>query len=198
MMEKLKVTQVVGVICALVLCGGLLSATTAQAEPFKRTASGWLNRTDVDVNANGSALSLLNLSGTGTFGSSTSNDVAETGPFAGEFCEFFPPDVIVVRIPIIARSSIIRFPNGDLLYATLASDGPPSSLCADINSPTNTSEVHLVITGGTGRFNGATGSLLVTASSTTVLRESGFPVHVAITQVTEGEIFLAHNKHGDD
>ena len=190
MVEVLKERQVVFIICAIIVSSCLLLASTAMAEPFERTASGWLNRTDFDVDANGSPLSIVNLSGKGTFGKSTSNDVSETGPFAFEFCDFFPQDVVVVRIPIIARSTIIRFSNGDLLYASLATDGPPSSLCVDTNSESNTSEVHLVITGGTGKFAGATGTLLVTASSTTVLREAGFPVHVAITRVTEGEIVL--------
>lgn len=197
MVEKLKERQIVGVICALIVSVSLISGAAAQAEPFKRTASGWLNRTEFDVNGNGRPLSLLNTIGKGTFGKSVSNEVSETGPFAGEFCAFFPPDVVIVRVPIIARSNIIRFANGDLLHASLATGGPRSSLCVDVNSSTNTGEVHLVITGGTGKFAGATGTLLITASSTTVLREAGFPVHVAITRVTEGEIFLVDNDDDD-
>ena len=58
MLAKIENRGILGVICTLVMLVSLLSAA-AQAEPFKRTASGWLNRTEVDVNGNGSPLSLL-------------------------------------------------------------------------------------------------------------------------------------------
>jgi len=51
-------------------------------------------------------------------------------------------------------------------------------------------EIHLVISGGTGKFDGATGELLVTGNSTPVLTEAGLPVHIAVTQVTKGEVNL--------
>lgn len=194
MVAVLKEKQIVFIICAVILSSCLLLAPTAKAEPFEQTASGWLNRTDFDVDANGSPLSVLTMSGTGRFGKFTSNEVGENGPFAGEFCEFFPPDVIIVRIPMIARSIITRFADGDMLFASLATDGPTSGLCLDVNTQTVTAEIHWVITGGTGRFAGATGTLLTTGTSTTVLREAGFPVHVAIRRVTEGEIFLANSR----
>jgi hypothetical protein len=88
----------------------------------------------------------------------------------------------------------MRFANGDLLFATLATDGAQSSLCVDVNSPKNESEVHLVITGGTGKFAGATGTLLMKVESTVVLREADFPVHVAITQETTGDISLVRRR----
>jgi hypothetical protein len=82
----------------------------------------------------------------------------------------------------------MRFANGDLLFATLATDGAQSSLCVDVNSPKNESEVHLVITGGTGKFAGATGTLLMKVESTVVLREADFPVHVATATPTATQI----------
>jgi hypothetical protein len=185
-------------ICALVMSGSLLSATAAQAKPFKRTASGWLTRTGVDIDGNGLSLSSITTFGKGTFGQSASNEVSEIGTFAGEFCEFFPPDIVILRLPIISRSSIMRFANGDLLFATLATDGAQSSLCVDVNSPKNESEVHLVITGGTGKFAGATGTLLMKVESTVVLREADFPVHVAITQETTGDISLVRRRNDAD
>jgi hypothetical protein len=179
-----------GAICTLLMSALLLSSGAVQAEPFKRTASGWINQTEVDPNGNGIPLNSLTAFGKGTFGQSASNDVGETGSFAGEFCEFFPPDIVVIRLPILSRSSIIRFANGDLLYATLATDGLPSSLCIDVRNGTRTVEIYMVISGGTGKFDGATGDLLVTGSSTPVSTEAGFPVHIAVTQVTKGEVYL--------
>jgi hypothetical protein len=202
-LAKIQNQIVLGVICALVMSASLLSATAAQAKPFKRTATGWLNLTNVDIDGNGLTLASITTFGKGTFGRSESNEMGERGDFVppGEFCSFFPPDEIIVRLPLVSRSSIIRYPNGDLLFSTLATDGPPSSLCVDVNSPNNTSEVHLVITGGTGKFVGATGTLLIKQKSTAVLVEAGLPVHLAITQETTGEIFLIkrlrHHKDSD-
>jgi len=190
MIKTTKERPTTGVIGMLLMLSCLLFAVTAQAEHFKRTASGWLNQTEVDTNGNGIPLNSLTAFGKGTFGKSASNDVGETGSFAGEFCEFFPPDVVIIRLPIISRSSIIRFANGDLLYATLATDGPGSSLCIDVRNEMRTVEIHMLISGGTGKFEGATGRLLVTGNSTPVSTEAGFPVHVAVTSVTQGEIYL--------
>lgn len=190
MIKKTQERPATGVIGKLLMLSCLLFAVTAQAEHFKRTASGWLNQTEVDANGNGIPLNSLTAFGKGTFGQSASNDVGETGSFTGEFCEFFPPDVVIIRLPIISRSSIIRFANGDLLYATLATDGPGSSTCIDVRNGTRTVEIHMLISGGTGKFEGATGRFLVTGKSTPVLTEAGFPVHVAVTSVTEGEVYL--------
>jgi hypothetical protein len=184
---------VLSAICAILVSTAVLSSAAAQAEPFRRTASGWLNQTAVDINDNGIPLNSATTIGKGTFGRSTANTVGETGSFANEFCEFSPPAVIVIRLPIISRSTIIRFANGDLLFATLATDGPTSSLCIDVNSRERTVEMHMVVSGGTGKFSGATGELLVTGTSTSVATEAGFPVHVAVTQVTTGNI---HRQHG--
>ena len=202
MLARNQKRMILGVMCALVMSASLLSATAAQAKPFKRTASGWLIRTDVDIDDNGLTLSSITTFGKGTFGQSQSNEVSEVGVFVpGDFCSFNPGVEIILRLPIVSRSSIIRYRNGDLLFANLATDGPPSSLCVDVNSPDNTSEVHMVITGGTGKFAGATGTLLMKVTSTRVLQEANFPVHVAITQVTTGEVVLIkrlrHHKGSD-
>ena len=184
---------ILGAIRTFFVCASLLSAGVVQAESFERTASGWLNQTEVDMNGNGIPINSLTVFGKGTFGKSASNDVGETGPFAGDFCEFFPPDIVVIRLPIISRSSIIRFASGDLLFATLATDGLPSSLCIDVRNGTRTVEIHMVISGGTGKFDGATGELLVTGNSTPVLTEAGLPVHIAVTQNTNCEVHLLND-----
>ena len=192
MVDKIKKRQIIGAICTLIVSSCLLSAPTAQAEPFKQTASGWLNRTDVDVDDNGHTLSYLDAFGRGTFGKSKSRHVGEVGDFDFEFCALSPPSIVIIRLPILARSSIIRFESGEMLFAVLDPSAPPSSLCFDVNSRTSTSETPMVITGGTGKFSGATGTLLISQKSTAVLEEAGLPVHIAVTQVIEGEIFRSH------
>jgi len=98
MLVTIRKHTVMGAFCTLIVVASLLSSGLAQAESFKRTASGWLNRTEVDIDGNGVRLNSLTTFGKGTFGKSASNDVGETGPFAGKFCEFFPPDVVVIRL----------------------------------------------------------------------------------------------------
>jgi hypothetical protein len=199
MLDRAK-TRIIGTLtCTLFIAGLLLAATAAQAKPFKQKTSGWINRTSFDADDNGNPLSLLTTIGRGTFGKSSNNEVSETGPFAGQFCEFDPAaGIVIVEIPVLSRSRIMRFANGDMLFANLATDGPISRLCVDTNSDMNTSEVHLVITGGTGKFEGASGRLLLKARSTTVLREAGFPVHIAVTQFIEGDVHLVGGHHDHD
>ncbi len=195
MVDKIRKQQIIGTICTLIVSSCLLSAPMAQAGPFQRTASGWLNSTDVDVDVNGNTLAVLNTFGTGTFGKSASNQVTELGAFNMEFCVFDPMnDIFIIRLPILARSSIIRFESGDLLFSVMEPFDPTSInfLCFDVNSGAGTAEIPMVITGGTGKFAGATGTLLISQNSTVVLEEDEFPVHIAITEVIDGEIFLSH------
>ena len=70
-----------GVICTLLVSGCLVLASTAHAESFKRTASGWINQTDVDPNGNGSRISIITTYGKGKFGTSVSNSTTEVEGF---------------------------------------------------------------------------------------------------------------------
>ena len=189
MVDKIKNRQIIGAICTLIVSSCLLSAPMAQADPFQRTASGWRNRTDVDLDMDGNTLTVLDTSGVGTFGKSTSNQVSETGDFTGETCTVSP---LTFRFQILTRSSIIRFENGDLLFSVLdTSDSSINFLCFEVSSRTSTGETHMVITGGTGKFAGATGTLLISQNGTVVLPQVSVPaIHVAVTQVTTGDIFL--------
>jgi hypothetical protein len=120
--EKVIKRQIVGVICTLLVSACLVPASTANAESFKRTASGWINRTDVDPNGNGSEISIITTYGRGKFGTSVSNSTTEVEGFQTQrlFCSFDPQNnIVVVRLPLLARSTVTRFSNGDLLFAEL-------------------------------------------------------------------------------
>jgi hypothetical protein len=139
----------------------------------------------------GNTLTVLDTSGVGTFGKSTSNQVSETGDFTGVTCTLSP---LTFRFQILSRSSIIRFESGDLLFSVLDTSDPPINfLCFEPSSRTSTGETHMVITGGTGKFAGATGTLLISQNSAIVLPQVSVPaIHVAVTQVTTGDIVLIH------
>ena len=193
MVDKIKNRQIIGAICTLIVSSCLLSAPMAQADPFQRTASGWRNRTDVDLDMDGNTLTVLDTSGVGTFGKSTSNQVSETGAFTGT-CASSSSSNLILRFLILSRSSIIRFESGDLLFSVLDTSDPPINfLCFEPSSRTSTGETHMVITGGTGKFAGATGTLLISQNSAIVLPQVSVPaIHVAVTQVTTGDIVLIH------
>ena len=196
MVEKIKKRQIVGVICALLVSSCLLLNPTAHAESFMRTASGWINPTNVDPNGNGSRISIITTYGKGKFGTSVSNSTTEVeqfDPTQPRFCSFSFPLIIVVELPLLARSTVTRFANGDLLFATLDLDPSLSSrLCVDVLNHTTASEVHMVISGGTGKFAGATGTLLITTNGTQLHFEDDLNIHSGVTEITEGEIFFSH------
>jgi len=201
MLVKIRKRTILSVICTLVLSASLLSAGAAQADPFERTASGWINPTNVDVNGNGRTISVITTYGKGAFGTSVSNSTTEVNDPdpTQRFCSPPSPTNVVIRLPLLARSTVTRFHNGDLLFATLDLDPLVSSaLCVDISNQTTLSEVHMVITGGTGKFAGATGTLLITTNGTQLHFEDGLNVHSGITEFTEGEIFLNHYDDDDN
>ncbi len=193
MVEKIKERRFIRVICALLVSSCLLLAPTAHADSFKRTASGWVNPTNVDPNDNGSRISIITTYGKGKFGTSVSNSTVEVERFDPTnlmFCSLSPN---ILKLPLLARSTVTRFANGDLLFATLDLDPfLDSNLCVDFANDTIASEVHMVVTGGTGKFAGATGTLLIKSNATQLHFEGGLNIHSGITEITEGEIFLSH------
>ena len=180
--------KIVGVICTILAAASLLFTAAAQAEPFKLTGSGWANSTELDGNGNGFRISIITTFGTGTFGKSVSNATTETGGVIG-LCSL-DNEPSIFRLEILARTSVTRFASGALLYTTLATGGQLSSICFDPANQTLAGEIHMEITGGTGLFAGATGTLLRTTNAEVLLSEGGRVVQVAGTVSTEGEIFL--------
>ena len=186
MVERIEIRKIVGVICTILASTSLLFTAAAQAEPFKLTSSGWGNMTEVDGNGNGNPIFVLTTFGTGTFGKSVSNVTNELG-FVG-FCSLDPP---IVRLNTLASSTIWRFADGSLLFATLATEGPISFLCADLATGMNVGELHAEITGGTGKFAGATGTLMISSNAEVLHVEGAAVIQIAITEIIEGEIFLS-------
>ena len=199
MIEKIKERQIAGVICTLLVSSCLVLASTAQADSFKRKASGWINPVVADINGELSRVSVITTHGNGKFGESVSNSMTELGAFTGEFCSFAPPEIIVIRLPLVARTNVTRFANGDLLFSTLDLDPIlNSSLCIDIKNRTTVSEVHMVIAGGTGKFAGATGTLIITTSGTQLPFKDDAFLQSGLTEITEGDVFLNHYDDDDD
>ena len=56
----------------------------------------------------------------------------------------------------------------------------------------------MIITGGTGKFAGATGTLIITTSGTQLPFKDDAMLQSGLTEITEGDVFLNHYDDDDD
>ena len=85
-----------------------------------------------------------------------------------------------------------------MLFAVMDTEGPFSYVCVDLSSPRTAANFNLIIQGGTGRFEGATGWLNIRNNGTSLNSPSGEAPQVAIEEEVKGEIFLSRGVRGDD
>lgn len=170
----------------LLLMGTLMSARTAQAEPTHSRWSGAVLPTEIDVDGDGMRSTASTGGGTGTLGRYTISSLTELAPWGGNFCA--PPNVI--ELTVTSGSTILRYANGDLQYSRRTG----GRVCFDVSPDPLpiTGTLDNEITGGTGRFEGATGWFTTTFTSDAVSVDStGMPVHQGNSGSTVGEIFFA-------
>ena len=104
---------------------------------------------------------------TGSLGKTHSTGLTKLGEWDGfSFCEL-EPGVPGLLIAYVSGSAVDTAANGDQLYRQLA-DTPASTLCFNFNDESFTFTIHTNVIGGTGRFRGASGSVVVTGSGQTV------------------------------
>lgn len=91
-----------------------------------------------------------------------------------------------VNFPVVAGGGVFRFQDGSLLTVTV----PQGALCVDFMAAVGRLTESYQITGGTGRFKGASGTLTLTGTVTPVLASSpSFVVLLTNTGKFEGTIF---------
>ena len=117
------------------------------------------NQTDRPVNGTRTATTTLNpISGAAS--TTSSGRLAHLGRYTGQATvQFFPTSATTFGF---AGTATFTAANGDKLFGTFSGSGAATS--ATTSTSTNT----FTITGGTGRFNGASGSLTETINSTLV------------------------------
>jgi hypothetical protein len=164
-------------------------AATAKAEPFHRTFSGWGIATEIDTNGDGVTAGSGTYGSMGKFGPATTSIQTEQAPWSGGTC-FDKPWIIEVQYA--AGTSIDRYQNGDLIFSVLDPDPEnPSTACFNLITLRGTATINVLIRGGTGRFEGATGWTTTTVTSVTMAGEPDVrPTHTGFWGSTEGEIFL--------
>lgn len=141
------------------------AAGHADSRRFAGAVSGWSTPSD-EVSAESSTGGVgfyTEMSGRDTFGKVSTATVGGVAAWDGAtFCDFddtgSPRGVLLDYVGV---QQVWRRRNGDLVYLTQSSS-PPSTLCFNfIDNASSTFEVHLDVTGGTGRFEGATGEVEV-------------------------------------
>jgi hypothetical protein len=172
---------------ALMLSLGVASIY-AQQRPMRMTFSGSKVATAINLGPN-TRTDEVQLAGNGTPGAFTFRGLRTdeiTPSFIGSCGKGFGPNIRVV-----AGGGVFRFRDGSLLTVKLKE----GTLCVDVsdmNHPVGHLTDSYEITGGTGRFEDAKGSLALTATMSAVLFDaSNLPVLLTLTGEFEGTIIEA-------
>jgi len=151
----------------------------AQDRPVKMTFSGTNVATTINLQPN-TVTDEQHSAGTGTFGQFTFRELHADGPAAQPPIGCFGPNFAVV-----AGGGVFRFQDGSLLTVTVK-DG---SGCINLAAGNAAIIVNYQITGGTGHFEGASGSLAYRATLKVVFRNaSNAPALLTLTGEIEGTV----------
>ena len=152
----------------------------AQDIPVKMTFSGTNVATMINLQAN-TVTDEQHSAGSGTFGSFTFRELhADLAPAPQP-----PSGCSGPNFAVVAGAGVFRFQDGSLLIVTVK-DG---SGCVNLAAGYAALIVNYEITGGTGRFEGASGALTYTATMRAVLRNAAnAPALLTLTGEIEGTV----------
>jgi len=171
------------VTMALMLTLGVASVY-AQQKPVKMISSGTNVATTIDLQP-GTVTDEVILAGGGSLGPFTYRELHadSTTPQFSSTCS----GPTHLYFPTVAGGGVFRFLDGSLLTVGVTAG---SSLCIDLTAGVGHLTLTYQITGGTGRFNGASGTLTLTAILVPVLENaSGAAVLLTNTGEFEGTVF---------
>jgi hypothetical protein len=133
----------------------------AQQRPVKMTFSGTLGDRPFNILPNTVTLEQV-VAGDGTLGPFTFTELHADPPSPQPSSSCSPGPYF----PTVAGAGVFRFQDGSLLTVTVTEGAACTDLAAGLGHDT----VSYQITGGTGRFKDASGTLMLTNSVTPVLR----------------------------
>ena len=134
-----------------------------------------------------------NFAGTGTLGSFTLRNIRaiSNSPTPSSTCSG-PDDLYFLET---AGAGVLRFQDGSLLYLQLTQGGD----CIDLVTNEAHCTLSFQITGGTGRFKNASGTLLFTETVVTVISDAlNNPVYFAATGRLTGAVSGVSEDEGQD
>ena len=162
----------------------------AQERPVKMTFSGTNVATMINLQAN-TVTDEHHSAGNGTFGAFTFRELHADGTAPQP-----PSGCTGPNFAVVAGAGVFRFQDGSLLIVTVV-DG---SGCVNLAAGKAALVVNYKISGGTGRFTGASGNLTMTATIMPVLANaSNAPALLTNTGKFEGRVLgLGHGEEGHD
>lgn len=175
---------------ALMLNLGVASAY-AHENPVKMTFSGTSAASTINLQQPDTSNDEDNLAGKGTLGSFTFRNVRAiaNSPTASSTCS--GANLLYFQDP--AGAGVFRFQDGSLLNVHLTQ----GSDCVDLAAQQGHCTLTLQITGGTGRFKNASGTLTFTETSVPVLADAlNNPVFFTATGEFTGTVIGAHEEQG--
>jgi hypothetical protein len=173
-----RIMTAVAVVALMIAAG--FGATAEAAGPFSETVSGNFVDTAIDTNADGVAAASYSGGTKGFRGGASYSGLQEVQFTPTGLCEAGE-----VEGKIVAYSIVRRFSNGDLMYSRLV-DG---SFCFDPSTGKANVAVSAEITGGTGHFEGTTGSYELEYEVTGLLPDpTGGLAHGAFVGTISGTI----------
>ena len=151
----------------------------AQEWPVKMTFSGTNVATTINLQPN-TVTDEQHSAGNGTFGSFTFRELHADGPAPQP-----PSGCSGPNFAVVAGAGVFRFQDGSLLIVAVV-DGAG---CVNPAAGNAAISVNYQITGGTGRFEGASGALTYTATLKAVLfNASNAPAVLTLTGQIEGTV----------
>ncbi|MDQ2776747.1 MAG: hypothetical protein M3Y57_17780 [Acidobacteriota bacterium] len=171
---------------AMILTAALALPAAAQKQvPLEMTFSGSKVATTIDLGPN-TRTDEVHLAGNSTLGPFTFRSLRadETIPQSFGRCG----DGSGPNLRVVAGGGVFRFQDGSLLTATITG----GALCLDLDHMVGHLNETYQITGGTRRFEGAKGSLALTATLRAVLYDaSNQPVLLTMTGELDGTLCAA-------
>jgi hypothetical protein len=165
-----------------------VTSVYAQQESVKMTFSGNGAPSTINLQYPGTTTSEENVAGTGTLGWFTFRNVtaSQAAPSAQPPSTCSGPTRFYFPRIAGAGAGIFRFQDGSLLTVELTQGGD----CIDLVAQEGNCTLTLKITGGTGRFNATSGTLMYTEKAKPILADvSHNPVYFTETGKITGTVF---------
>ena len=190
-MNVRHLTISIGIV--LVLVGAFSRADAAQI-PLKGTFSGTFVNTQIDTNNDGRKASLGTRGMKGTFGPATGQAMLEYASPSPGTCLNGHAGVILTLVPGTGHDVARLTSTGDLIIGEYTA----GALCVDTSTGIQFFTLTEQVTGGTGRFAEATGSITITGTSMRLFADAAGNFFGASSGTYEGTLILPKGGNGTE
>jgi hypothetical protein len=175
----------IGIGTVLILAGSLSRADAAQI-PLKGTFSGTFVNSQIDTNNDGRKASLGTRGMKGTFGPATGQAMLEYASPSPGTCPNGNAGVILTLVPGTGHDVARLTSTGDLIIGEYTA----GALCVDTSTGIQFFTLTEQVTGGTGRFAEAKGSITITGTSMRLFADAAGNFFGTSSGTYEGTLIL--------